>query len=166
MPHRLIKQKRIAQLINGKPGENHHNPLSSTHRIPHTPLSEEGLVELAHTCHRHHFSSSGVIAIPNPRANDFDFTVDEHQHNPHHRGHVETNEAPHQNSATHIEDSATPTLTESYEEEICKVDAMKDRRTDHLLLVIVATGAPPPQLRLHSNKRAKAIPRTRRRRAD
>ena len=85
LPHPLIKQKRIAQLINGKPGENRHNPLSGTHRIPHTPLSEEGLVELAHTCHRHHFSSSGVIAIPNPRANDSDFTVDEHQHNPHHR---------------------------------------------------------------------------------
>ena len=24
LPHRLIKQKRIAQLINGKPGENQH----------------------------------------------------------------------------------------------------------------------------------------------
>jgi hypothetical protein len=26
LPHRLIKQKRVAQLINGKPGENRYKP--------------------------------------------------------------------------------------------------------------------------------------------
>jgi hypothetical protein len=44
LPHRLIKKKRIAQLINGKPGKNRYNKGTDTcrqhpkHEIPRPPL--------------------------------------------------------------------------------------------------------------------------------
>uniref|UniRef100_A0A8R7PJ79 Uncharacterized protein n=1 Tax=Triticum urartu TaxID=4572 RepID=A0A8R7PJ79_TRIUA len=146
----LIKQKRVARLIKGKLGENRHKPLSGTNIIPHTPHIK-GLINITHRCHRHHFSPTGVIALPNLRASDSDFSEDKSRPSPHRRGCVK-HKNPQPNSATRAKDSTTPTLNDSSKGELCNVGIAEDHRTDHLLPVIVATGAPPPQLRLHCNK--------------
>jgi hypothetical protein len=34
LPHSLIKKKRVAQLINGKPGENRYSNITNTQTLP------------------------------------------------------------------------------------------------------------------------------------
>ena len=55
-------------------------------------------------------------------------------------------------------DITAPALKDSFEGELCKAGVAEDHRTDHLLPVIVATGAPPLQLRLHGNKTTRGNP--------
>lgn len=141
------------------PGVNHHKPLSGTH----TCHFEEGLIKTAQRHHHRHFSPRGIIAIANSKK----------QLRLHHRrswnqptldlrSHMQIRTGP----QPPRQDIIALTPTESYEEKSRKAGVVEDHRTDHLLPVIVRHRASPPQLRLHSNKPAEAIPRTRRRRAD
>ena len=77
--------------------------------------------------------------------------------NPHCRGCVEHKKPRAKLSHPH-KDITALTLKDSFKGELCKAGAMEDHRTDHLLPVIVATGAPPLQLRLHGNKTTRGNP--------
>jgi hypothetical protein len=56
LPYSLIKQKRLSSLLMENWTKTITKPLSGAHRILHTHLAKEGLVETSHKRHRHHFS--------------------------------------------------------------------------------------------------------------
>lgn len=84
------KKEESRPINNEKLGENHRDPLSGTHNIPHMHLCVESLVEVAHWCL--HFSPSSAIAIPSLWASESDFAAGNHRTRPLRRGLVKSHE--------------------------------------------------------------------------